>query len=140
MAIEVVIHADEEVSAGERLYFQVEIKYPENPSGRVDLYLDYVVEKDGEVVAKSRAIKSVEFQTSFRDFVVIPKGAEKGEYAIEVVMQDYEDLGEQSRATFYVVSGEIGEIKMYLFIGLGGVILIVVIVIVFIFLARRKKG
>ena len=95
-ALSIVVHVPEkytDVIAGERFYFEIEVKYPENPS-RKDLRLNYEIMKDGEVIAQSKVLKAVETQASFMDFIVIPESAEKGMHIIKVKIADYEDLNE----------------------------------------------
>ena len=67
-ALSVVVHVPEKyvsVVAGERFYFEVEVKYPENPS-RKDLSLEYkILTRDGDVIAQSKVLKAIETQASF---------------------------------------------------------------------------
>ena len=73
-ALSIVVHVPEkytDVVAGERFYFEIEIKYPENPS-RKDLRLNYEIMKDNEVIAQAKVLKAIETQASFMDFIVIP--------------------------------------------------------------------
>ena len=63
-----------EIQAGERLYFEIDIKYPENPK-RKDLHLNYVVTKDNETIAQSQVLKAIETQAQFLDFIVIPESS-----------------------------------------------------------------
>ena len=125
-ALNIDVHVPEkytDVEAGERFYFEIEIKYPENPS-RKDLRLEYVIKKDDEVIAESKLLKAVETQASFMDFIVIPEGAEKGLHTINVKVADYEDLSEEISASFQVVDSKGNQLKLYFFILLGAIILI----------------
>ncbi len=139
-ALSVVVHVPEkytDVIAGERFYFEIEVKYPENPS-RKDLKLNYEILKDGEIIAQSKVLKAIETQASFMDFIVIPESAEKGMHIIKVKIADYEDLSEEVEASFQVTSGSGGQIKMYFFILLGVVILVGILVVVNIVISKRK--
>ena len=117
-ALSVVVHVPEkytDVQAGERFYFEIEIKYPENPS-RKDLRLNYEILKDDEVIAQSKVLKAIETQASFIDFIVIPESAEKGLHTIKVKIADYEELNEEIEASFHVIPAGSSQIKLYFFI------------------------
>lgn len=139
-ALSVVVHVPEkytDVIAGERFYFEIEVKYPENPS-RKDLRLEYEILKDGGVIAQSKVLKAIETQASFMDFIVIPESAEKGMHIIKIKISDYEILSEEVEASFHVTSKSGGQIKLYFFILLGVVILVGILVIVNIVIGKRK--
>jgi hypothetical protein len=138
-ALSIVTHVPEkytDVVAGERFYFEIEIKYPENPS-RKDLKLNYEISNGGKVIAQAKVLKAVENQASFMDFIVIPESAEPGMHIIKVKISDYESLSEEVEASFHVVSGSGGEIKNYFFILLGAVGLVGILVVVNIL---KKRG
>ena len=138
-ALSITAHVPEkytDVVAGERLYFEIEIKYPENPS-RKDLKLNYEIMKDNEVIAQAKVLKAIETQASVMDFIVIPESAEKGMHVIRVGISDYETLNEEVEASFYVTSEGGEQIKIYFFILLGVIILVGVLVVVSIV---KKKG
>ena len=138
-ALSIVVHVPEkytDVQAGERFYFEIEVKYPENPS-RKDLRLNYEILKDGEIIAQSKVLKAVETQASFIDFIVIPEIAEKGLHVIKVKITDYEVLSEEVEASFHVISGG-GKIKSYFFILLGATILVGILVVINIVLRKRR--
>ena len=138
-ALSIVTHVPEkytDVVAGERFYFEIEIKYPENPS-RKDLKLNYEISNGGEVIAQAKVLKAVENQASFMDFIVIPESAESGMHIIKVKISDYESLSEEVEASFHVVSGSGGDIKTYFFILLGAVGLVGILVVVNIL---KKRG
>jgi hypothetical protein len=75
------------VSSGERIYFEVEIKYPENYL-RKDLTFNYTIFYEGETVVKSKVLKAVETQISFIDDLVIPDNSESGAYELDVEISD----------------------------------------------------
>jgi hypothetical protein len=105
-ALSADVHVPEKytnVAAGDRFYFELEIKYPENPS-RKDLRLEYDIEKNGEIIAQSKLLKAIETQASFMDYVVIPTSAESGMYTINVKITDYADLSEEASASFIVTA------------------------------------
>ena len=119
-ALNIAVHVPEkytDVQAGERFYFEIEVKYPENPS-RKDLRLNYEILKDNEIIAQSKVLKAIETQASFIDFIVIPKSAEKGLHLIKVKISDYGGLNEEVEASFQVVKRG-GQLKLYFFILLG---------------------
>ena len=137
-ALSIITHVPEkytDVVAGERFYFEIEIKYPENPS-RKDLKLNYEISKDGEIIAQAKVLKAIENQASFMDFIVIPTSAEKGMHIIKVGISDYESLSEEVEASFHVISEGSEQIKVYFFILLGAVILVGVLVVISILKSR----
>lgn len=125
------------VEAGERFYFEIDIKYPENPK-RKDLRMIYQIKKSGELVAESKFLKAVETQASFMDFIVMPENAEKGLYHINVIVSDYENLNEEISATFNVVKSKQREIQIYFFVILGAVVLVAALLFVQIALIKRR--
>lgn len=127
-----------EVSGGERLYFEVEIKYPENPR-RKDLRLEYQIRRDGEVLASEKVLRAVETQASFLDYIVVPQSAKSGIHELNVIITDYESLHQEVSATFKVLKGR-NQIGTYFFILLGAIALVGVLVGVQIRLTRRQLG
>lgn len=127
-----------EVSGGDRLYFEVEIKYPENPR-RKDLRIEYQIIEDGGIIASEKVLRAVETQASFLDYIVVPKSAKGGIHDLNVIITDYEDLHEEVSATFKVLKG-IDEVTTYFFIILGAVLLVAVLVIIQILSGRRKRN
>ena len=128
-----------EVKAGEEVYFETEIKYPENNT-RKDLRIEYSVkDKDGNEVAYLKVLKAIETQASFVDSIPIPESTTPGMYKIEMKISDYKDLDQEVAASFNVTKAG-NNIQTYLFIiiGLLGVIAIFVIVEIF-FLAKRNN-
>lgn len=131
-ALSLGVHVPEkytDVIAGERLYFEIEIQYPENPL-RKDLRFEYdILTESGDLVSQSKALKAVETQASFIDFIVIPRDVENGLYIINVKVKDYEDLSEEVSSSFHVRKLESDQIMIYLMIILGAVILVGILVV-----------
>jgi len=126
-----------EIQAGERLYFEIDIKYPENPK-RKDLQLNYEVTKDNEVIAQSKVLKAIETQASFLDFIVIPESSDTGLYHLDIKISDYENLSEEVSTSFHVVGNKNQQLKVYFFILLGVISLVVILVIVNIIVSKKK--
>ena len=140
-ALSIMVHVPEkytDVEAGERFYFEIEIKYPENPS-RKDLRLEYEIKKDDETIAQSKLLKAVETQASFMDFIVIPESAETGLYVINVKVSDYERLSEEVSASFHVVGEKGAQLRKYFLILLGVIILVGGLVVINIVVSRKKR-
>ncbi len=139
-ALSISVHVPEkytEVNAGERLYFEIEVKYPENPS-RKDLKLSYeVIDSEGNLIAQAKVLKAIETQASFIDFIIVPENAKSGLHIIKVNVEDYENLRESVESSFHVSSGGFNQIKLYFFVLLGAVILVGILVLVSIF--EKKK-
>lgn len=124
-ALSIGIHIPErytDVKAGERVYFEIDVKYPENPI-RKDLRLQYKITKDGKTIAQSKVLKAIETQASFIDFIVIPESADNGLHTIQAEISDYADLEKEVSATFHVTSKG-SELMIYFFILLGAIILV----------------
>ena len=140
-ALSIVVHVPEkytEVSAGERFYFEIEVKYPENPE-RKDIRLSYeVLTTEGEIIAQSKVLKAIETQASFMDFIVMPESAKKGMHSIKVIVSDYEDLEEEVETSFYITAGTDEQIKFYFFLLLGVVILLAILVIIFLIRGSKR--
>jgi len=125
-----------EVQAGEKFYFSIEIKYPENPS-RKDIKLSYEILKDGEIVAQAKVLKAIENQASFMDFIVIPNSAEKGMNIIKVGISDYEDLSKEVEASFNIKSKKQEDLTKYIFMLLGSILLGVILILIRVFLIKK---
>ncbi len=125
-ALSITVHVPEkytEVYAGERFYFEIEIKYPENPS-RKDLRIEYEIKKEGEVIAQSKVLKAIETQASFVDFIVIPESAEAGMHVLEVKVSDYGNLSAEVSASFHIRSKKGEQIRLYFYILLGVILFV----------------
>ncbi len=125
-----------EVIGGDRLYFEVEIKYPENPR-RKDLRIEYQILENGEIVASEKVLRAVETQASFLDYIVVPQSAKSGLKELNVIITDYEDLHQEVSATFKVLKGR-NQTETYFFILLGAILLVAVLVIIQIRAAKRR--
>jgi len=140
-ALSIAVHVPEkytDVQAGERFYFEVEIKYPENPT-RKDLRLEYEIKKNNKIIAQSKVLKAIETQASFMDFIVIPESAEGGLHVVNVKVSDYEILSEEVSSSFQVIGEGADQVKMYFMILLGVVILVGVLVVINITISRRRE-
>jgi len=140
-ALSIVVHVPEkytDVQAGERFYFEIEVKFPENPS-RQDLRLNYeIADEDNNLIAQSKVLKAIETQASFIDFIVIPENTKSGLHIIKVGVSDYEVLNEEVSASFNVISKGSGKLKTYFFILLGATIIVGILVVVSIVLGKRR--
>jgi len=142
LALNLVIHIPEkylEVVAGERLTFELEIKYPENV-GRKDLRLTYQIKNGNEIVSESKVLKAIETQSSFMDYMVIPESLEVGTYTITNKVQDYENLNEQVSADFRVVKGKADLMKYIYILGVAIGIVDVLVIVEFFMIYRIKKN
>ncbi|MBS3087815.1 hypothetical protein J4226_04440 [Candidatus Pacearchaeota archaeon] len=138
-ALSLVVHVPEkytDVVAGERFYFEVEIKYPENPK-RKDLRMEYeILDQDGNLVSQAKALKAIETQVSFIDFIVIPESAKDGLHIINVRVKDYDVFSEEVSSSFYVKNAGSNNIIIYLIIIIGATLLIGVLLAVSIILKK----
>ena len=140
-ALSLVVHVPEkytDVIAGERFYFEIEVKYPENPL-RKDLRLEYEIKTEGgNLVAQSKTLKAVETQASFIDFIVIPNSASTGLHFIDVKVKDYESLSEEVSSSFHVKGGGSDQIMLYLIIIIIAIAIVGLLVIISIFVSKRR--
>ncbi len=128
-----------EVYAGERIFFETDIKWPEN-TVRQDLRIEYSIrDKDGNEVAFLKVLKAVETQASFIDYVVLPENLNSGVYRIYVKIGDYAKLSEEIGASFSVVGKKEDLFKTYLLIIGVVVVLIAILVIWELFILLRKR-
>ena len=127
-----------DVEAGERLYFQIDVKYPENPT-RIDLRLNYAINKDGELIVESKVLKAVETQASFMDFLVLPESADSGLHKVDVMIQDYGDLSEQVGASFQVKSTGTDRLNLYFIIVMSSIGFLALLVGYDMFKRRRRR-
>ena len=138
--LSVVVHVPEkytDVEAGERFYFEIEVKYPENPQ-RKDLRLNYeILTSSGKIIAQSKVLKAIETQASFMDFIVIPESAQAGMHIIKITISDYESLTEDVAASFQV-SKKSDQLRLYFFILIGVLILIGIAIVVAIRMKKRR--
>lgn len=138
-ALSLVVHVPEkytDVTAGERFYFEIDVKYPENPS-RKDLRLEYeILTRDGELISQSKALKAVETQASFIDFIVIPENTKSGLYIINVKVKDFETLSEEVSSSFHVDATS-DMVTLYLIVIFVAIVFVGILVVLSI--ALRKK-
>lgn len=126
-----------EVLGGDRLYFEVDIKYPENPS-RKDLRLEYQIIKDDIIIARQKVLRAIETQISFLDYIVMPERATSGTYELNVIVTDYEKLHKEVSATFKVLKGR-EQVATYFLILLGAILLVAILVIFHIILEQKRR-
>ena len=142
LAISATINIPKEYSqikAGGDVYFETDIKWPEN-NGRKDLRIEYsVLDKDGNEVAYAKVLKAVETQASFMDFISIPESVQAGMYKINAKLSDYQNLNQEITTSFYVVDN-LDPIIKYAIIFFGIIGLIGFVVVVELFLLIKKKN
>lgn len=128
-----------EVKAGDRLYFDVEIKWPENPR-RQDLRVEYQILDNGEVIASEKVLRAVETQASFLDYLVVPTNTKSGMKEFNVIIQTYDgSLKEELKATFYVMETS-NQTLLYFLILAGAIVLVVALVVFQIIMLSRTQS
>lgn len=122
-----------EVKAGEKIYFETDVKWPENV-GRKDLRIEYSAKDSvGNEVAYLKVLKAVETQVSFMDSMQIPENIEPGMYKIFMRISDYQDLNKEVASSFTVKSnGDSTQIYLFVIIGLLTVVIIFLVIETFI--------
>jgi len=127
----------QEVSGGERLYFELTLKYPENPD-RVDLRLEYkVLDSNGNLVTQSKGIKAVETQASFLEWIILPEKMDLGRHTISIDIKDYGDLSKNVQESFSVSKNRMDTLFLYIYV-LSAMIIIMMGLIIFILLRGNK--
>jgi len=128
-----------EVHAGEKIYFETEVKWPEN-NIRKDLRVEYSIkDKNGQEIAYLKVLKAIETQASFMDSISIPESIESGTYKIYLNISDYNELNQEVAASFKIVEKPGDLFKTYLPLILGVVGLIAILVVIELFILIRKK-
>lgn len=138
LALNLVIHIPEkylEVVAGNQLAFELNIKYPENYSQK-DLHLTYQIKKDNQIISETKALKSIENQSSFMEYLPIPESAQVGTYTITNQIQDYETIDEQVSTNFRVIKNNTDFIK-YIYILIITVVMVAILVTIQFFMILR---
>lgn len=98
-----------EVQAGDKVFFDVEIKYPENTRRR-DLRIEYQMFDGKTMIASENVLRAVETQASFIDYMMVPNDATVGMKTLNVVIKTYEPVDQggvenEISATFRVRRG-----------------------------------
>jgi hypothetical protein len=129
-----------EVKAGEKLYFETEVKWPENV-GRKDLRIEYYIKnKNGEEVAYLKVLKAIETQASFMDSISIPASIPPGLYKISAQLNDYQELNQEVAASFNVVKeNNIIERNLIIIIVVLGVVVFLVVIEMFILMKKNHE-
>jgi len=129
-----------QVNAGEKVYFETGIKWPEN-TGRKDLRMEYSIKnQNNEEIAYIKVLKAIETQISSLDSISIPKTTREGTYKIFLTINDYEELNNEVVASFEIIKNSKKSIDFYLLIILGIVCMIAIVVVVELFILIRKNG
>ena len=128
-----------EVKAGERIYFETDIKIPENPE-RKDLRIEYYIEDEqGIEIAYSKVLKAVETQASFMESLNIPESTKEGNFKIYANISDYNGNSQEVVASFKVINDNPITSNNYLFIILGLITLIAIIILIELSILLRKR-
>jgi hypothetical protein len=127
-----------EVRAGEKVYLETEIKWPENDA-RKDLRIEYSIkDQNDQEIAYLKVLKAIETQASFMDSISIPESTKGGTYKIFLHIKDYKEFSEEVAASFKV-RGKTSD-SFYLLLILGFVAFIAVAILVELFILIRKKN
>ena len=125
------------VKAGERLYFELSIKYPENRV-RKDLRLTYTLLHGESVLAQSKVLRAIETQASFIDYMVVPENVDMGLYTVRVMIEDYENLHKETETTFTVVPNVNKVARLFGVLVLFGITVVILLLIVQIMYTRSR--
>jgi hypothetical protein len=141
-AISITMHIQEDyntVQKGERLYYDVEVKYPENPNGnREDVTFTIQIISNEEIIAESKLLKAIETQISFTDYLIIPKAAKTGKAIINIKVENFDSLSKEVRTTFYITNASKSEFQNYFYILLSVIIIAGIIIFIEIYYFRKR--
>ena len=128
-----------DVKSGTDVYFETDIKWPENPIRR-DLTIEYsITDNSGKEIAYSKVLKAIETQASFIDSITIPTDAKSGLYKIYATLSGYDHGTEESVAASFKVENSISSTLTYQFFVVGLLVLIAIFLIIQISLAMRAE-
>ncbi len=128
-----------QVQAGNKIYFETEIKWPEN-TGRKDLRIDYsILDKNKTEIAQLKVLRAIETQVSFMDGIAVPADASSGLYTVLVKIIDYGTLSKEASVTFNVTQSG-NSTQTYLIVIIGFLSFISIFVTFELFFLMRKKS
>jgi hypothetical protein len=127
-----------EVSPGEKVYFETEVKWPENDM-RKDLKLEYSIKnKDDEEIAYLKVLKAIETQASFMDSINIPESTKPGIYKIYLNISDYKELNQEVVASFKIIRRNSFNIYLPIILGFFGLIAIFISIELFVLIKKKS--
>ena len=142
-AMTIVINIPEkysEVYTGEKVYFETEVKWPENTQ-RKDLRIEYTIkDKDSNTISYLKVLKAIETQASFMDSISIPESTKAGTYTIFLNVTDYGKLNQEVAASFNIVNKPMDLYKIYFFVAFGVICLMAILMVIELFMLIKKKG
>ena len=126
------------VKVGTPVYFETDVKWPENTT-RQDLRIEYSVkDASGTEVAYSKVLKAIETQASFVDNITIPELAKPGLYKIYATLTDYASLNQNVVASFNVTNTTTTTYILLIVVGILGIAVTFIVVEMFILMRKRK--
>jgi len=129
-----------EVHAGEKVYIETEIKWPENDY-RKDLIIEYSVkDKNGDEIAYLKTLKAIETQASFMESITIPDSTKGGTYRVDVTVKDYEELNHDIVASFKVIEMGNDLVNTYIMIILVVVVFIAILLTFNVILLTKRRN
>ena len=142
-AMTIVINIPEkysEVYTGDKVYFETEVKWPENTQ-RKDLRIEYTIkDKEGNTISYLKVLKAIETQASFMDSISIPESTKPGTYTIFLSVKDYDKLNQEVAASFNIVNKPADLYKLYFFVAFGVICLMAILMVIELFMLIQKKG
>lgn len=131
--------SEPEVKAGDKIYFEVDVRYPENFE-RKDLYIIHSVkDMSGKEVLTFQSLRAIQNRISFVDYVFIPSNFETGNYIFEIDVNDGEKNLGQSKLSFFVLNEDEINFKQAFYILFASMIFIAFLVILDIIKSGRAK-
>lgn len=114
-----VADTNQNVRAGDRLYFDADFKYPENQV-RQDLRVKYEIIQNGVIAAESDSLKAVETQMQFYDYILVPTSIMSGPAVLRVTLSTYQNQSVSASASFNVKKGA-EHVRQYAIIIMGSI-------------------
>ena len=142
-AMTIVINIPEkysEVYTGEKVYFETEVKWPEN-NERKDLRIEYTIkDKDSNTISYLKVLKAIETQASFMDSISIPESTKPGTYTIFLNVKDYGELNQEVAASFNIANKPVDSYKLYFFAAFGVICLMATLMVIELFMLIKKRS
>jgi len=134
-----MLEGSESVNAGQKAYFMIQVKYPENTE-RKDLRISYNVLEDGAIIASDNVLRAIETQASFAEEITVPKGAKDGLHKLVINVSDYGSLRGDASTSFYVKSEGMDKMEIYFIIMIIMMAFIALLVIYETVIKKKSAG
>ena len=131
-------NAAQEVVGGDRLYFDVDMDYPENTIDKT-VTLEYQIFDGEDLILSEKSERGIGKRISFTDYMIVPTSVTSGTKTLIITVHGSDSgLEEVASGTFRVLKGK-DQVTMYGWIVLVASIPATVLLIAQIFFMRMKS-